>query len=67
VIAEPFPVGAGVIGRPVLGSSFLCASVIRVLGYKCGEDPSICLTLGAGGLVGRSGFFALAQRSPGPH
>jgi len=66
VLAEPFHVRVGIVGRSVLGSSFLCASVIGVIGGKYSVEPSRGLMLSAGGLIGGSGIFLflLAQQPP---
>jgi len=66
VLAEPFHLRIGIVGRPVLGSSFLCASVIGVIGGKYSAGPSRGLMLSGGGLIGGSGifFFLLAQQPP---
>lgn len=57
VLAEPFRVRLGIVGRPVLGTSFLCASMIGVMGCKYSAEPSRDLMLSAWGLTGGSGIF----------
>jgi hypothetical protein len=73
VSTEPFHVRVGIVARLVLGSSFLCPSVIGVMQCKYRTEPSRGL-LNAGGLIGGSGIFSffwnnsphLAQWGP-PH
>ena len=66
VLAEPFHVKVGIVGRPVLGSFFLCASVIGVMECKYSAEPSRDLMLNAGGLIGGSGIFSFFWRESPP-
>jgi len=59
VLAERFRVIVGIVGRAVIGSSFLCASVIGVMRSKYSAEPSRGLMLRAGGLIGGSGIFSV--------
>ena len=58
VLAEPFHVRVGIVGRPVLGFFFCARRWFGVMGGKYSAEPSRGLMLSAGDLIGESGIFS---------